>query len=105
MFRFEGILLSLDATAAISFKLPMLPNEILIMIIRSFQWTEDVDQLRFLWENLRLVSPMFEEIVRDIFAARDIRNPAALLRLLPKTRLILHNSGRSFLFGLTIFPR
>ena len=75
--------------------LPTLPNEILIMVIRSLGWTEDVDQLRFLWEILRVVSPMFKAIVEKIFAARNMSNPTELLRLLPTTSLFLADFGSS----------
>lgn len=85
------------ATNSSEHTLSMLPNELLIMIICSCQWTEDIDELRFLWEELRLVSRMFKEIVEDIFAARDISNPTALLRLLPTATMTLEEIGRFFL--------
>ena len=86
---------SLDTMAANTADrtLPTLPNDILMMIVRSFQWTEDIDGLRFLWENLRKVSPMFEEIVRKDFAARNIPNLPELLSLLPISRLFLGTYG------------
>lgn len=62
---------------------PMLPNELLIMIARSLQWTEDIDDLVFLWTKLRPVSTLLKEVVEGIFAARDISMPAKLLKLLP----------------------
>lgn len=73
--------------------LPTLPNEILMIIVRSFQWTEDIDELRFLWKNLQEVSPIFEEIVRKVFAARNIPNLPELVSLLPTSRLFLETYG------------
>lgn len=75
--------------------LPTLPNEILITVIRSLEWTEDVDQLRFMWEDLRVVSPMFKTVVEKIFAARNMPSPTELLRLLPTTSLFLPDFGSS----------
>lgn len=94
------------ATNSVDRTLPTLPNELLIMIIRSIQSTEDVDQLRFLWENLQKVSPMFEETVRKIFAARNIPNLQELLRFLPISRLFLGTYGpdRKFSLGLHNLP-
>lgn len=76
--------------------LPKLPNELLITTVRNFEWTEDIDELRFLWAKLRLVSQMFKETVEDIFAARDISNPTELLKLLPTAMVKLDDLGRFF---------
>lgn len=79
------------------YTLPKLPNELLIVIIRCFQWTEDINELRFLWEVLRLVSPMFQDIVEKIFVVREIPNPATLLSLLSTATVTIDLDGRSFL--------
>ena len=73
---------------------PILPNELLIIIICSFTWTGGIDQIRFLWEQLRLVSSMFKEVVEEIFAKKDISKPTALLRLLSTAMVTLHESGK-----------
>lgn len=92
------------ATNSVDRILPALPNELLIMIIHSFRWTDNLDQLRFLWEKLQLVSPMFEEIVKKIFARSNLSNPRELLSLLPRAKLFLEDHGK-FSFDFTLFPR
>lgn len=60
--------------------LPVLPAELLRMIVLNFQWTNDLDDLIFAWLELRSVSSLFKETVEHFFKIRHL--PATFMRLL-----------------------
>lgn len=78
--------------------LPMLPTDLLIMIARSLQRTEDIDDLVFLWTKLRPVSRLFKETVEGIFAARDISTPAKFLKLLSTATITIYDLSMFLLY-------
>ena len=78
--------------------LPMLPTDLLIMIAHSLQWTEDFDDLVFLWTKLRSVSQLLKETVEGIFAARDISTPAKVLKLLSTATITIFQFSMFLLY-------
>lgn len=58
--------------------LPVLPNELLRMIVLNFQWMDDFDDMSYAWTELRCVSHMFKDTVEHFFRARHL--PATVIK-------------------------
>lgn len=52
--------------------LPVLPPEVLSMVVRSFRWNEDVANIHDTWTKLRSVCHLFKVIVDKDFLSSTV---------------------------------